>query len=72
MIPFSKETLSRASAVGISLGIGGVLLFVVLWAVLGSFGVEQIPRLLIALCLPLAIMAGAIGGYLLLARQGNS
>jgi|FLYN01.1.fsa_nt_gi hypothetical protein len=68
MNPFSKETLSKASTLGVSLGIGGVALFVTLWLVLGSVGVEQIPRLLISLCLPPAIMAGVLGGYMLLVR----
>lgn len=69
--PFNKENLSRASTLGISLGVGGIALFVVLWLVLEGFGVEQIPRLLIALCLPPALIAGAIGGYMLLVRPSH-
>lgn len=68
MIPFNKRKLSRASTLGIGLAVGGVALFVALWLLMGSMGVEQIPRLLISLCLPPAIMSGAIGGYMLLAR----
>ena len=64
--PFNKQTLSKAGTLGMSLGIGGIVLFIVSWVALGSMGVEQIPRLMIALCLPPALIAGAIGGYMLL------
>lgn len=69
--PLNKENLSRASILGIGLGVSAILLFIALWFVLGSLGVEQIPRILIALCLPPAIIAGAIGGYMLLARPSR-
>jgi len=72
MSPFSKETLSKASTLGVTLGVGGVALFVVIWLLLENAGLEQIPRLLISLCLPPAIMAGLIGGYMLLARPRGS
>lgn len=66
--PLNKENLSKASILGVGLGTSAILLFIVLWFILGSLGVEQIPRILIALCLPPAIIAGAIGAYILLAR----
>jgi len=69
--PLNKENVSKASTLGIGLGVGAIVLFVVLWVTLGSLGVEQIPRLLISLCLPPALIAGALGGYMLLIRPRN-
>jgi hypothetical protein len=69
---FSKDYLSKASTLGVTLVIAGVVLFVVIWSLLDSAGLEQIPRLLISLCLPPAIVAGLIGGYMLLARPRSS
>jgi len=66
--PFNRQNLTQASKLGTGLAVGGIVLFVVLWLVLGSVGVDHIPRLLVSLCLPPALMAGAIGGYMLLAR----
>lgn len=66
--PLNRRTLSRASVLGVGLSVGGIALFVILWLVLGNLGLEQIPRLLISLCLPPAVMAGLIGGYILLVR----
>ena len=66
--PFNRQNLTQASKLGTGLAVGGIVLFVGLWLVLGSMDVDQIPRLLISLCLPPALMAGAIGGYMLLVR----
>jgi hypothetical protein len=51
---------------GAVLGLGGILLFVSLWIVLGNWGMDQFQRLIITACLPPALIALLIGGYLLL------
>ena len=66
--PLNRRSLSRVSVLGVSLSIGGIALVVILWLVLGNLGLEQFPRLFISLCLPPAVMAGLIGGYILLVR----
>jgi uncharacterized membrane protein len=68
---FNRKSLSRASAAGVGLALLGIVLFVVLWVILGTAGVETFARLLVSLCLPPAIIAGLIGGYVLLARPAD-
>jgi len=66
--PVNPRNLSRAGIAGLVLGILGIVLFIVLWIVLGNAGVDQLPRLLLSLCLPPAFMAGILGAYILIAH----
>lgn len=69
--PLNAKNLSRATIVGVSLAVGGIVLFLVLWAVLGSAGVDQVARLLLSLCIPPALMAALVGAYFLYAQPKN-
>ncbi|HEX2907899.1 MAG TPA: hypothetical protein VHO69_13605 [Phototrophicaceae bacterium] len=69
--PLNRKALSRASILGVSLGVGAIVLFMVLWLVLGQLEVEKFTRLFIALCLPPAAIAGILGVYLLVVRPAN-
>ena len=66
--PVNRKALSRASIVGAVLGVVGIILFVVLWVVFGQLGMTQIPRILLSLCVPPAILALLIGAYALYSR----
>ena len=63
-----RTGLSRGSMVGFVLGVLAIILFIVLWLVLGSLNVSQFPRLMISICLPPAIIAALIGAYMLFWR----
>ncbi|MGQ9888867.1 MAG: hypothetical protein ACUVSX_10305 [Aggregatilineales bacterium] len=67
--PIDRLRLSRALVAGAVLAGLGIALFAVLWAFLGSQGVDQAARLLLSLCIPPAAIATALGVYLLLTRQ---
>lgn len=69
--PLNLKNLSRASIVGVALAIGGIILFVVLWVVLGNAGVDQFARLLMSMCIPPALMAALVGGYFLFGRSAS-
>ena len=64
-----RTGLSRGSIFGLVLGVLAIILFVVLWLVLGSLNVSQFPRLMVSLCLPPAIIAALIGVYMLFGRS---
>jgi hypothetical protein len=66
--PVIRQSLSKASVIGAVMAMGGIVLFVVLYGVLGNMGIQASMRILIALCIPPAIMALLIGGYFLLFR----
>lgn len=66
--PVNRRALSRASIFGAILGVAAIILFVVFWVVLGQLGVTQFARLFLALCVPPAIIAAIVGGYVLIAR----
>jgi len=67
-----KPEITRILAAGVALGIVGVVLFVMLWVILGQAEVEMVVRLLISLCLPPALIAAALGAYILIARSGSA
>ncbi|MDZ4764739.1 MAG: hypothetical protein SGI73_09320 [Chloroflexota bacterium] len=54
--------------IGGVLAVTGILLFVILWVVLGSAGLSNVQRLFISLCLPPAILAGGVGAFVLFMR----
>jgi lipopolysaccharide export LptBFGC system permease protein LptF len=55
--PVNKQAMSRATTAGVILSIVAIVLFVVFWLVLGQVGLEHIPRLLLSLCVPPAIIS---------------
>jgi hypothetical protein len=67
--PLNKRGLTRASIAGVVLALGGIVLFIVLWLVLRSL--DQFPRLIIAVCVPPALIALGIGVYFLLIQPGG-
>jgi len=58
--------ISRVALVGAGLAVLGVVLFVGLWAGLGSAGVSNAPRLFAAMCVPPLVIGVIVGGYALL------
>lgn len=70
--PLNMKNLSRATIAGVLLATGGIALFAILWVVLGNAGVDQLARLITALCVPPALMATLTGGYFLLMKPQNN
>lgn len=70
--PLNKSSLSRATIAAAGLAVAGIVLFLILWGVLGSMGFESLPRLIGALCIPPAVLAVIIGAYILIVRPGNN
>ena len=70
--PVNKQNLSRATMAGAAMAVGGIILFLILYAALSNAGVDTLPRVLLALCAPPALMAALVGGYFLLGRRGKS
>lgn len=66
--PVNKQALSLAGKAGAILGVVAILLFVGFWLVLGQFGVEQVPRLLLSLCVPPGLIGAGILIYARVAR----
>jgi hypothetical protein len=58
---------TRTLLMGFGLGALAILLFVGLWVLLG--GIEPLPRMFIAVCLPPALMALGVGLYMLLRKR---
>ena len=63
--PIDKQSLPRIAVVGAVLALLGVALFLIIWVTMGSAGVEQLPRLVVSVCLPPAIIAAILGVYVL-------
>ncbi|MBI5670333.1 MAG: hypothetical protein HZC41_20260 [Chloroflexi bacterium] len=69
--PLKRSSLSRASVAGAALAVVGIILFIVLWVVMGQLGATNLARLLVALCLPPVVIAAMIGAYVLITRSRN-
>lgn len=67
--PLGGQNLARASVFGVGLSVIAIVVFIVLWVVLGNLGMDQLPRLLLSLCLPPLIIALVVGGYALMRRS---
>jgi hypothetical protein len=65
-----RSTVSRVGLAGAALGVLGIVLFIGIWLVAGSLDVAVFPRLIMAVCIPPAILATIIGAYVLLVRPG--
>ncbi|MCA0453557.1 MAG: hypothetical protein LCI00_06255 [Chloroflexi bacterium] len=64
----NKNNLTRAGVAGALLAVFGIVLFIVLWVLLGSAQVASLPRLFTSLCVPPAVIAAIIGAYILIKR----
>jgi len=62
--PPKKNQLSQAGIAGIVLAIVGIGLFLGIYFGLQGAGVGDFPRLILALCVPPAVMAALIGIYM--------
>jgi hypothetical protein len=60
--------LKRVGVIGALLAVAAILVFVLLWVVLGETGVSGSQRLFISLCVPPALLSAGIGFYVLFAR----
>lgn len=67
--PLNGNNLPRIAAIGAILAVFGIVLFLVLWAFMGSMGVDSLPRLIVSLCLPPAILAVILGVVILVRRS---
>ncbi len=63
-----NKTLTRTVIAGGVLSGLGIALFFLLWFGLGSAQVAQLPRVVLSVCLPPAIMAMVVGLYFIIAR----
>ena len=66
--PVNRRNLTRASIVGLVLAVLAIVLFIVLWVVLGSFKLDTMPRLFASLCIPPTVLAAIIGAYILIRK----
>ncbi|NJR12945.1 hypothetical protein HC776_03610 [bacterium] len=62
--------LLKASVIGVGLAVLGIGLFVALY--FGMSGVEALPRLLLALCVPPLAIGVLVGGYALVTGRFSS
>ncbi len=67
--PVSRRALSRGVIIGAVMGGAAIILFVLLWIVLGGVGLSNIARILLSLCIPPAILAALMGIYILVWRS---
>ena len=63
--PLNSRNLTRAGVAGLVLAVLALILFGILWVVLGSFKMDAMPRLFASLCIPPAVLAGIMGVYIL-------
>lgn len=65
---FDGRKLLRGQGMVAVLALLGILLFAILWQSLGAWGVANLPRLVISVCLPPAVIALIVGVYFLVFR----
>lgn len=63
-----RKLITRAGLMGLVLAAGGIGLFILLWVVMGNAGLDTFARLIIAICVPPALIALAVGVYFLVTR----
>lgn len=68
--PFNGNNVPRIVIAGVVLATLGVIAFIVIWVLMGSAGVPNLPRLLVSMCIPPALIAALIGVYILV-RGGS-
>ncbi len=64
--PTNKKTIYRVQIVVIAIALVGIVLFVGFWLFLGEAGMDDFPRLIASFCIPPAIIALAMGIYMVL------
>lgn len=67
--PVGKPNLSKPLVAGLVLAVVGVILFLGIYIALADS--EPVVRLLVAMCVPPAVIAAALGVYVLIARPGS-
>lgn len=70
--PLNGRNLTRAGIAGAVLAVLAIVLFLVLWVVLGTFKMDAMPRLFASLCIPPAIIAGILGVYMLVRKPKDT
>lgn len=63
--PLNGRNLTRAGVAGAVLALLAIILFGILWVVLGSFKIDAMPKLFASLCIPPIILASIMGIYIL-------
>jgi hypothetical protein len=59
------KQLSRPTMIGIVLVVIGIILFVIVWGILGQTAMQFLPRLALSTCLPPGVIALLAGIYIL-------
>lgn len=54
--------------VGMGIAIAGIVLFLIIYGLMSSAGVQAVPRLFVSLCVPPALIAVSVGAYILIVR----
>ncbi len=67
--PLNGNNMTRILIAGMLLAVVGVGSFVLIWGMMGSAGVANLPRLLVSMCIPPAIIALIMGVYILVTRS---
>ena len=67
--PLNKQSLSKATIAGSVMAVGGIILFLILYAALTNAGADPVQRVVVALCVPPMLMALLVGGYFLFGRR---
>lgn len=65
----NQKQMSSAVVVGGLLAVLAIGLFIVLYVVLGSVGLDAAPRLFVSMCVPPAVLALLVGGFALYKRR---
>lgn len=64
-----SKTISRAGIAGAVLGVLGISFFILLWIVLGSWGVDNLVRIILSVCLPPIFLSLLVGAYAMSRQQ---
>jgi hypothetical protein len=67
--PLNKRSITRASIIGSVMAVGGIILFLILYAAMTSAGADPVQRVVVALCVPPMLMALLMGGYFFFGRR---
>lgn len=65
-----NRSLMRAGIAGAGLGILGIFLFVGMWALLGTLGINSLVRMILSVCLPPFVIGGIVAIYAVANQSG--
>lgn len=65
----NQKQMTNAVVVGGVLAVLAIGMFIVLYVILGSAGLDAAPRLFVSMCAPPAVLALLVGGYALTKRR---